>query len=698
MIDGLCMNCLQQKKAQGACLHCGFDETTYAASPHHLPLRTILAGKYLVGRVLGEGGFGITYLGWDLNLDLKIAIKEYYPTGFVTRENTTTNTVTPYMGEKAQFFTKGRTRFVDEAKSLAKFYALPGIVSVKDFFLENGTAYIVMEFVEGETLKQLLSHSGGKLPADQVIEMMKPLMRSLSEIHKAGIIHRDISPDNIMVTKEGNVKLLDFGAARDFSDSGNRSLSVMLKPGYAPEEQYRSRGVQGPWTDVYALCATMYKAISGVTPMESIERVQNNEVKPPTELGVGIPPQQEVALMKGMAVLQKDRYQSIHGIFDAFYPVTEAPITEVVSSVTRQIQDIREENDAALAQVQTVNTQRKMVVQRFKGLSTARKIIAAALVILLVATGGALAVFGNFGSSSAGHGAAAIDVTAKPKSTLTPAPTVTPTSTPTPPPEPTHKKGWQDIIAVSAGDSFTIGLKSDGTVVVVGEKWNVDDWRDIIAVSAGRWHIIGLKSDGTVVADKDNGDGLWRDIVAVSVGQYDKVGLKSNGTVVAANDELWAPCDVERWQDIVAVDVGYDHTVGLKSDGRVVAVGSNSSGQCDVEGWRDIVAISAGGACTVGLKTDGTVVAIGYNGRGKCNVEDWRNIVAISAGCGHTVGLKTNGTVVAVGGNDHGECNVEGWRDIVAVSAGDGHTVGLKSDGTVVAVGDNYYGQCDVEG
>ena len=133
-------------------------------------------------------------MGWDLNLELKLAIKEYYPAGFVTRTGTTTNTVTPYRGEKTEFFTTGRSSFINEAKTLAKYYTLPGIVSVRDFFLENGTAYIVMEFVEGETLKQRLARVGGKIDADEVFELVRPLLRSLSEMHASGLIHRDISP------------------------------------------------------------------------------------------------------------------------------------------------------------------------------------------------------------------------------------------------------------------------------------------------------------------------------------------------------------------------------------------------------------------------------------------------------------------------------------------------------------------------
>ena len=318
--DHLCINCLREKADDGVCPYCGFDESTYELSPHHLQPRSILGGKCLIGRVLGEGGFGITYIGLDLNLDLKLAIKEYYPTGFVTRTNTTTNTVTPYRGEKAEFFTAGRSRFINEAKTLAKFYALPGIVSVRDFFLENGTAYIVMEFVEGETLKQQLARVGGKMPLVEVFDLVRPFLRSLAEMHAAGLIHRDISPDNIMITPEGNVKLIDFGSARDYLDSGNRSLSVMLKPGYAPQEQYFARGLQGPWTDIYALSATIYRAITGITPPESVERLRRDELKVPSAIGIAISPALEAALLKGLAVSHEDRWQSIPELYAVLYP------------------------------------------------------------------------------------------------------------------------------------------------------------------------------------------------------------------------------------------------------------------------------------------------------------------------------------------------------------------------------------------
>ena len=256
------------------------------------------------------------------------------------------------------------------------------------------------------------------------------------------------------------------------------------------------------------------------------------------------------------------------------------------------------------------------------------------------------------------------------------------------------------------------GLKSDGTVVAVGDSYcgrcDVGGWKDIVAViSAGGSHTVGLKSNGTVVAVGDNGwrqcdVGSWKDIVAVSGGTYYTVGLKSDGTVVAVGSNRFGQCDVGGWKDIVAVSTGASYTVGLKSDGTVTAVGENEDGQCDVADWNDIVAVFADCRYTIGLKSDGTVVAVGDNEWGQCDVGSWKDIVAVSIGgddChNYTIGLKSDGTVVAVGCNENGQCDVTDWDDIVAVSAGIEQTVGLKSDGTVVAVGCNGKGQCSVDG
>ncbi len=309
-----CMNAISED--QNPCPHCG--RTGNEELPaHHLKPGTVLNGKFQVGIALGEGGFGITYVGRDILLDMKVAIKEYFPNGCVNRTGAATQTVSICSGGSHQeFFDKGRERFLKEARMLAKFSGELGVVDVRDFFEENNTAYIVMEYLEGQTLKSYINQAG-LLSCETTLNLLMPVMNSLQKVHQTGLIHRDISPDNIMLLADGKVKLLDFGAARDVSN-GNKSLSVMLKPGYAPEEQYRSKGVQGPWTDVYALCATIYKCITGVTPDDSTQRVFEDEVRLPSEMGIAISPTFEAALMKGLAVLQKDRYQSIDELLAGF--------------------------------------------------------------------------------------------------------------------------------------------------------------------------------------------------------------------------------------------------------------------------------------------------------------------------------------------------------------------------------------------
>ena len=285
---------------------------------HCLRKETRLIGRYTIEGVLGQGGFGITYLGIDELHEKKVAIKEFFPQGIVTRNIEYEDTVTvTFVGEKANY-EKGKERFLKEARTMAKFSKDEGIVKALDFFEINNTAYIVMEYLEGITLKRYLRENQRIAPED-LIELLVPLIESLDEIHSQGMIHRDISPDNIMVLPDGRIKLMDFGAARDYTEFGEKSLSIVLKPGYAPPEQYQTHGVQGPWTDIYALCATMYKCITGENPPDAIERVMDDSLKKISEFGIVIPPQEEAAIIKGMSVSAKDRYQDIKDFCEDLY-------------------------------------------------------------------------------------------------------------------------------------------------------------------------------------------------------------------------------------------------------------------------------------------------------------------------------------------------------------------------------------------
>ena len=312
-INKLCPHCMKEvdKENAGQCSHCGYDFLETKEIHHQLKPYTILAGKYLVGDVLGEGGFGITYIGYDLNLEIRVAIKEFFPNGYATRESKNTSVLTVYAGKNIDIVYKWRDNFLKEARSLAKCANLSGVVGVKDFFQENNTAYIVQEFLEGQTLKEYCKERGGKLPVEQLLSALEPVILALEEVHKEGLIHRDISPDNIMLLRGGQMKLLDFGAARDFTQEGDKSLSVLLKPGYASEEQYRTKGNQGPWSDIYALAGTIYKCITGVTPPESMERMRKDELQRPSALGVSISPTVEKVLLKAMEVYAENRYQTI---------------------------------------------------------------------------------------------------------------------------------------------------------------------------------------------------------------------------------------------------------------------------------------------------------------------------------------------------------------------------------------------------
>lgn len=293
---------------------------------YSLQRNTGLIGRYVIQKVLGQGGFGITYLGIDKLYGNKVAIKEYYPQKIAMRKAQYEDVVTVTSIEEKNNYNKGKKRFLDEAQVMARFNKNEGIVKILDFFEANNTAYIVMEYLEGITLKQYLGKYG-VIQFRNLIEMMLPLREALIEIHSQGLIHRDISPDNIMVQHNGKLKLMDFGAARDYTESGNKSLTVILKPGYAPPEQYQTHGVQGPWTDIYALCATIYKCLTGITPPDAIARVMDDKFKEPDQLDGKLSPDIKKILWKGMNIFPEERYQDIvefgEDVYDALFTPEE---------------------------------------------------------------------------------------------------------------------------------------------------------------------------------------------------------------------------------------------------------------------------------------------------------------------------------------------------------------------------------------
>ena len=276
----------------------------------------ILKERYKIEEVIGAGGFGITYRAWDPLLQSYVAIKEYYPSGIATRSADSSKVCVP-VGQEQREYHRGRIRFLKEAQDVARFQSEPNIVSIYDYLEENDTAYMVMEYLHGCTLKQYIREHGGRLDTDHILHICLSVLDALAVVHKAGMIHRDISPENIFICEDLTVKLIDFGAAKQVYLDGEQTMSVVLKPGYAPPEQYAKKDKQGPWTDIYALGATLYFAATGEKPEESFGRVLEDTIKPVCEVNPEIPRAMSQVIMRAMSVKIEYRYQTVEAMREA---------------------------------------------------------------------------------------------------------------------------------------------------------------------------------------------------------------------------------------------------------------------------------------------------------------------------------------------------------------------------------------------
>ena len=640
---------------------------------------------------------------------------------------------------------------------MARLDKLPEIVQVLDFFPANNTAYLVMEYLEGTNLRSILSEQG-RIPAKHLFRMMEPVLKAMNTMHNAGVIHRDISPDNMLLLADGKLKLLDFGCARDIDTE--HSMTVMLKHGYAPMEQYTGYN-QGPWTDVYALSATIYHCLTGRTPPPALERINNQDpLIPPNKLGAALTPDQEQALLRGLAVEPQKRWQSLAGLYAALYstvvkgyPWTPRPDeqkTEIIypnvsyagrknpsaGTPVPEKSEPRMEQKAEASGMPNPNSKKKDINFNWKGI-----IVVAAVAIPLILGVVSRNLSGLLINTKKQSDNEQEQVIASEQE-----PTILPKEEQNASYDPPDVEEQQDkdVIAIendniiskslrntiAAGSWHTVGLKTDGTVVATGQavdgQCNVDDWRDIIEVGAGTMFTVGLREDGTVVTTTGynwTGGGIddsWTDIVSISCSSHGVVGLKSDGTVLATADKYYSDdvySGVSSWTDIIAVSAGDAHVVGLKSDNTVVAVGPNDYSECNVENWTDIIAISAGEDCTVGLRADGTVVYAGEPSEDMEALKNWTDIVAISVNRVYVAGLRADGTVllnrepphnVYVNGDVRVEANIEqcmedinSWTDIVAVATSffGNFTIGLKADGTMVAadIFDGIDDSCNVE-
>ena len=676
----LCPGCMRElnteeksgQKKEGRCPCCGFDLSAYQQNPRCLPLNTILAGKYLVGKVLGEGGFGITYMGYDLNMKTRIAIKEYFPVELVSRDTTRrtegggSDRVISLSGEKSKTYQQGLKKYVDEACSVSQFSGMPGVVSVKDFFYENDTAYIVMEYIEGVSLKEYLKRKGGRLSEEEALAILRPVLEALEKVHEAGIVHRDISPDNIMLTFAGEegaisvVRLIDFGAARMTAKNDQKSLTIILKHGYAPEEQYRSHGEQGPWTDVYALCAVLYRMLTGTVPEPAMDRLFSDSLKRPEELGADVSPAVSEAIMRGLAVKKENRIQTMRELSDSLY-------------AGKKLKKAEQEKQRRIFTI---------------------TVLAAACILGIGIVGGGI-----------------LFPTGGPKTS-----------------DPAKQAAWQMEPAgqtelagqdgaegedggagqAEAADSLETGVASEEeTEISLTLTENTHELGEQIVwpkaetmIAGGDKHLLSLRDDGTVLAAGDNSYGQcdvgdWKDMAAVYAYTSLSAGLRTDGTVLLAGRDALSQA-VSSWQGVTMLAMGYGHVLGLTQDGRVLSAGTNTDGCCETGDWEDIQSVWAEGYTSFGVTSEGKVVVAGRldsqltdeeEAAVKERLASWTGIRQVAVYMSDIYGLTEDGTVICEGrAAESSNKSVEAWRGIQRLQVGDGFVAGLKEDGTLVTL------------
>lgn len=341
----ICFGCFEQyDDSFDICPHCGYAEGTEPELATYMRPGAILNERYVIGRALGHGGFSVTYLAWDALLLHKVAIKEYLPSEYATRRPGESR-LTIFSGKEGEYFQFGKEKFLDEAKRLSAFQNEDGIVHVYDCFSANETAYLVMEYLDGITLSEYLKKEAavspqGRIAPEEAISMLTPVMLSLQRVHDSGMIHRDIAPDNIMLLKDGGVRLIDFGAARHAVHDCGKSMTVIIKDGYSPEEQYNSHSVQGPAADVYALSATLYQMITGITPPGAIERGEylqkhkRDMLAPPSKFNKAVTKTQDTAILNGMALHTQDRTQSVAELYEEL--TAQTPVRRVQETIRKR--------------------------------------------------------------------------------------------------------------------------------------------------------------------------------------------------------------------------------------------------------------------------------------------------------------------------------------------------------------------------
>lgn len=699
----------------------GYDPHTYKQNPRCLPVDTILAGKYLVGPVLGQGGFGITYQGYDLNMETRVAIKEYFPVELVSRDTTsmTGDRVLSLSGDKSITYQQGLKKYVAEAQNVSQFSETPGVVSVKDFFYENETAYIVMEYIEGQSLKDYLKAKGGKLSEGETLSILRPVLDALVKIHSAGIIHRDLSPDNIMLTfqtaegqafgknpqqpkmeasalstkKTGQiqeVKLIDFGAARMTAKNDQKSLTIILKHGYAPEEQYRTHGEQGPWTDVYAICAVMYRMLTGETPVPAMDRMFQDSLRPFENFGIKVSKPTADAILKGLAVKKENRIQTMKELIQALYEgkaikhagnfqntktsrmaIAAAAAAVAIGGVSLFLgaSHFRTSNQAAAQESVYEADGQNSLDEALAGGTGQEDLLTAAQETLTLEEEEA---FGE------------VIVTRKPQTSYARSKTHvvilkedgTITSVGSNQYGQRNLSEWTRIAAVAAGDTFTAGLRENGTVVIEGTlrgKEEAERWENIVELVGADYHLYGLTKDGTIVVNhvSKNTEELleWHDVKTITAGPYVFCALTEDGQVLSAGLD-YTPVDITGWEDVAFLAANQSAVVGVKADGSI---------RCS-HLWQDYLNHSD--------YVDQASVEKEIQG-----IEEFRNIKQLYMGLNGCFGVSEDGTLYLAGpvAQLHSEENdflsdLRSWSDLDGIIGNEAGTrlVGVRKDGSLL--------------
>ena len=332
----LCSGCFSPLKKE-PCRKCGFSEESYVPDKAALPCGSVLMGSFIIGSVIGKGGFGITYLAYDVNYNKVIAVKEYFPVELAFREQGGTGLMVRSK-KAADMFKHGAEKFYNEASFVAKFSDNPNIVNVYQFFYENNTAYFTMEYLSGMTLKDYVNRCG-TINAGQAVNIADKIADALISAHKENVLHRDVSPDNIMLCRDGSIKLLDFGAARQVYPEGSQLLSVILKPGFAPLEQYMKKGNQGAWTDIYSLGASLFYAMTKQIPEDPQSRFEDDSSM--EENIYGIQPELWAVIYKSMMIKYTDRYASAEEFLAALRSV---PIKSRGIKIPKELPPVNDED------------------------------------------------------------------------------------------------------------------------------------------------------------------------------------------------------------------------------------------------------------------------------------------------------------------------------------------------------------------